>query len=87
MTKQPAEDEGGGGGQSAFVSPARGGGGLLRIGRHTFRSFKNPAFRLLFGAQMGQMAAMNMQMMVRVLLIKHLTESPALAGNSTFQKM
>lgn len=29
---------------------------------------------------MGQMAAMNMQMMARVLLVKYLTESPALAG-------
>ena len=51
-----------------------------RLGRHTFRSFRNPVFRLYFGAQMGQMAAMNMHIMARILLVKHLTESPALAG-------
>ncbi len=36
---------------------------------------------------MGQMAAMNMQMMARVLLVKHLTESPALTGLVTVSYM
>jgi MFS family permease len=36
---------------------------------------------------MGQMAAMNMQMMARVLLVKHLTESPGLAGLATVAYM
>ncbi len=85
MTRQPVEDEGGG--ESASADPAGSGGGRIPIGKHTFRSFKNPVFRLFFGAQMGQMAAMNMQMMARVLLIKHLTESPALAGLVTVSYM
>jgi MFS family permease len=67
----------------SVVSHLRG----LAQAKHTFRSFRNPAFRLLFGAQMGQMAAMNMQMMARVLLVKHLTESPALAGLATVAYM
>lgn len=76
MTRQPAEDDSG----NPPAGSAGSGGSRVRLGKHTFRSFKNPAFRLLFGAQMGQMAAMNMQMMARVLLVKHLTESPAMAG-------
>lgn len=55
-------------------------GGDVRSGRRTFRSFKNPVYRLFFGVQMGQMAALNMQMMARILLVKQLTESPALAA-------
>ncbi len=84
MTRQPAEGDGDSGNPPA--DPA-GSGGPIRIGKHTFRSFKNPVFRLFFGAQMGQMAAMNMQMMARVLLVKHLTESPALAGLVTVAYM
>jgi len=46
----------------------------------TFRSFKNPIYRLFYGGMMGQMAAMNMQMLARSLLIWRLTGSAALLG-------
>ncbi len=41
----------------------------------TFTSFKYPAFRLFYGAVVGQMAAMNMQMVARALLVYELTGS------------
>ncbi|MDE2861394.1 MAG: MFS transporter [Chloroflexota bacterium] len=41
----------------------------------TFTSFKYPAFRLFYGAVIGQMAAMNMQMVARALLVYELTGS------------
>ena len=41
----------------------------------TFSSLKNGVFRLYYGAMLGQMAAMNMQMMIRSLLIYRLTDS------------
>ncbi|MEE8353630.1 MAG: MFS transporter [Dehalococcoidales bacterium] len=85
MTRQPAEDDRDSG--NAPADPAGSDSGRIRLGRHTFRSFTNPVFRLFFGAQMGQMAAMNMQMMARVLLVKHLTESPAMAGLVTVAYM
>ena len=46
----------------------------------TFHSFKNPIFRLYYGGMLGQMAAMNMQMIAGSLLLKRLTESPAIVG-------
>ena len=46
----------------------------------TFTSFKYPVFRLYYGAMVGQMAAMNMQMVARTLLIYHLTGSGAALG-------
>jgi len=46
----------------------------------TFRSLKNPAFRLFYGFMLGQMAAANMRMMARSLLIYRLTGSAALLG-------
>ena len=83
MTIQPAEGESG----TPPAGPAGSGGDRIRIGKHTFRSFRNPVFRLFFGAQMGQMAAMHMQMMARVLLVKHLTESTAVVGLVTMAYM
>ncbi len=41
----------------------------------TFSSFKNPVFRIYFGAMLGQMAGMNMQMFARSFLVFRLTES------------
>ena len=82
MTELPAEGE-----NTNPPEIPSGSSGRLRIGKHTFRSFKNPVFRIFFGVQMGQMAAMNMQMMARIMLVKHLTESPALAGVVTFSFM
>jgi MFS family permease len=61
-----------------------GGGGRISLGRQTFRSFKNPVYRLYFGALLGQMAAMNMQMFARMWLVYRLTGSPAIMGAMSF---
>ena len=53
-----------------------GGGGQVSLRNlRTFTSFKYPAFRLFYGAVIGQMAAMNMQMVARALLVYELTGS------------
>ena len=58
-----------------------GGGGPVSLRNlTTFTSFKYPVFRLYYGAMVGQMAAMNMQMVARTLLIYHLTGSGAALG-------
>jgi MFS family permease len=49
-------------------------------GLRTFESFKNPVFRLYYGALLGQRAAANMQMMARSLLVYHLTDSGTILG-------
>jgi MFS family permease len=46
----------------------------------TFRSLKNPVYRLYFSGIMGQRAAMNMQMIARSYLIYALTGSAAILG-------
>ncbi len=46
----------------------------------TFDSLKNPVYRLLFGGMIGQMVAMNMQLMAASLLIYRVTGSPTLLG-------
>lgn len=46
----------------------------------TFSSFRNPVFRLFYGAMIGQMAAMNMQMIARSLLVYELTGSGTALG-------
>ena len=46
----------------------------------TFQSFKNPVFRLYYGALLGQRASANMQMMARSLLVYHLTGSATILG-------
>jgi len=61
-----------------------GGMGRFSMYKRTFRSFKNPVFRLYFGALLGQMAAMNMQMFARMWLVYRLTESPAIMGAMGF---
>ena len=53
----------------------RGGGTVSWRNLRTFTSFKYPAFRLFYGAVIGQMAAMNMQMVARALLVYELTGS------------
>lgn len=45
-----------------------------------FRSFQSPIYRLFFASLLGQMAAMNMQMLARTLLIYRLTGSAAILG-------
>lgn len=47
---------------------------------HTFRSLKNPVYRLYFSGIMGQRAAMNMQMIARSYLVYELTGSAAILG-------
>ncbi len=54
------------------------GGGLGSL--RTFESFKNRQFRIFWAAMMGQMGAMNMQMMARSWYIYTLTERPAMLG-------
>ena len=58
------------------------GSGIGRIfgGRQTFRSFKNPVFRLYFVAMAGYMAPMNMQIIGRSLLVYRITGSAAILG-------
>ena len=56
------------------------GAGLNLKHLRTFTSFKNPVFRLYYGAMMGQMAAMNMQMVARSLLVYELTGSGTALG-------
>lgn len=46
----------------------------------TFKSLRNPVYRLFFAASLGQMAAMSMQMLARVLLIYDLTGSGTILG-------
>ena len=53
---------------------------LSILKQDTFNSLKNSVYRLYFGAMLGQMASMNMQMMARSLLIWRLTESAAILG-------
>ena len=52
-----------------------GGGGLSLKDLRTFTSFKNSVFRLYYFAMLGQMGAMNMQMMARSFLVYYLTGS------------
>ncbi len=56
------------------------GTGKFSLGKQTFSSFKNRVYRLYYGALLGQMAAMHMQMIARSLLIYRLTGSPAILG-------
>jgi MFS family permease len=58
------------------------GGGIRRIfpGRQTFRSLKNPVYRLYFIAMAGYMAPWSMQMIGRSLLVYRITDSIASLG-------
>ena len=58
----------------------RSGAGLSIRNLRTFASFKIAPFRLFYGAMLGQMAGMNMQMMARSLLIYRLTDSATALG-------
>ena len=73
----------GGGGMGGIGMGMGGGGGGAPISLRnlrTFTSFKNPVFRLYFAAMTGQMAAMNMQMIARALLVFELTGSGTALG-------
>ena len=63
------------------IGMGRGGGAPMSLKNlRTFTSFKNPVFRLYYGAMVGQMAAMNMQMIARSLLVYDLTGSGTALG-------
>ena len=70
----------GGGVMDGAMGMGRGGGGLSLRNLRTFNSFKNPIFRLYYIAMLGQMAAMNMQLMTRSLLVLRLTGSGTALG-------
>ena len=57
-----------------------GGGGMSLKDLRTFTSFKNSVFRLYYFAMLGQMGAMNMQMVARAWFMYELTDSAALLG-------
>ncbi|MDP6126624.1 MAG: MFS transporter [Dehalococcoidales bacterium] len=61
-----------------------GGREPARFSLGTFRSFKNPVFRLFYGGMLGQMASMNMQMLARSLLVFRMTGSAAVLGAMSF---
>ena len=72
---------GGGGGGGGGDGMGGGGGRAISWGDlRTFSSFEYPVFRLFYGAMLGQMAAMNMQIMVRSLLVFRLTGSATALG-------
>jgi len=67
------------------MEPDRDAGiGRISLGKQTFRSFMHLVFRLYFGAMLGQMMAMNMQMLARSLLLRRLTSSPLIVGAMSF---
>ena len=67
-------------GMGMGMGMGRGAGALTWRNLSTFSSFRIPVFRLYYGAMMGHMAAMNMQMIARSLLIFHLTGSASALG-------
>lgn len=71
------------GGDRGGAGTGGGGGSRISLGKHTFRSLKNPVYRLYFGGLIGQFAAMNMQMVTRGFLVYHLTNSGAILGGLT----
>ncbi|MBI4282097.1 MAG: MFS transporter [Chloroflexi bacterium] len=66
-----------------------GGGGAAPVSLstlrnlNTFASFKNRVFLLYYGAMAGQMAAMNMEMLARSLLVYDMTGSGTILGVMT----
>ena len=71
---------GGGGMGMGGGGMGMGGGGMSIRNLRTFTSFKNPVYRLYYIAMLGQMAAMNMQMMTRSLLVFRMAGSGAALG-------
>lgn len=61
-------------------SPGKTGSRNFLRNINTFRSLKNPVYRLYFTGIMGQRAAMNMQMIARSYLIYEITGSAAILG-------
>ena len=69
-----------GGGMGMGGGGMGGGAGLSIRNLGTFRSFKNGVFRLYYMAMLGQMAAMNMQLMTRSLLVYRLAGTGTALG-------
>ena len=57
------------------------GNGISTSRLKTFSSFKYPAFRFYFGTMTSQWVAMNMQVVVRSLLVYRITGSGAILGS------
>jgi len=55
-------------------------GGISLRNLKTFTSIKNPVFRVFYGGLLGQIAAMNMQMIASSLLLYRLTGSVSILG-------
>ena len=78
-----ARESGGmGAGRGSMGTGGFGGGpsGMSWRNLRTLTSFKSRTFRLYFAAMIGQMAAMNMQMIARSLLVFSLTGSGTALG-------
>ncbi len=60
--------------------PVVGEGGIAGYGRKVFSSFRNPVYRLYYYSLVGHWAPMQMQMVVRTLLIYRITGSGTLLG-------
>lgn len=60
--------------------------GLSLLKPETFGSFKNPIYRLYFGALLSQRASANMQMMIRSLLIYRITGSAIILGGMSLAR-
>lgn len=69
-----------GGGMGMGMEMGSGGGALSLRNLNTFASFRNPVYRLFYMGSLGQMGAMNMQMMARSLLVYRITGSAAALG-------
>ena len=72
-----------GGAQTAAAGMGVGmgrGAGLSLRNLRTFSSFQIPVFRLYYAAMLGMMAALNMQMIARSLLVFRLTDSATALG-------
>ena len=65
------------------MGPGMGMGGDMggfSLGKQTFSSFRNPVYRLYYGAMLGQWSSMNMQTIARSYLIYELTGSKVILG-------
>jgi MFS family permease len=67
-------------GETADSVGVQTGIGRIFGSRQTFRSFKNPVYRLYFAGMVGYMAPMNMQMIGRSLLVYRITGSAVILG-------
>ena len=74
--RDPADDVRYGG--HGAPRPPRGGGGWRNV--RTFSSFKVPSFRWFYGSMIGQMGAMQIEMVARGVLVYDITGSGTILG-------